>query len=467
MNAGFSKHKIIVPKKFQLSGFITRKEQFSDKILDSLYIRTVVLEADNRQFIIICYDVLALSWDFVTDVRKKLNSIYGIDKSSVILCATHTHSAPASVYLFRCGKIDESFITDLKASSLKAVEEAIQDMEIATFGYKTVKLTDKSYNRRIKLADGRVVMNQNPIDKVIKQGQIDEDFTILKFEAAGKTKGIILNFGAHACTVCEPGITADYPGELCRLVEEELGNDVVTTFWMGAAGNVNPIVEKFSYDEMKNNSTAIFSEIESALYDIKTNAFSSVTTIGRQILLDFVPPLTIAELEERKHLFSLIENGITNTPQVKPILKEISNILNIPPTETVEIEKASFVAGAMVEYYDTLLVSAKNDEMPKSIPFEINMIQIDTFKIFFLSAEIFSETARSIKGSYPASIIVSMSAGSGNVGYLPTAEAFADGGYEVDHSYKFYGLPGQLANNCEQRVIENIESIIKKVDMDG
>ena len=460
MLAGFSKYEIEIEPGLQLSGFISREEKSSEGIHDMLHIRVAVFEFNNNKTVVICYDTLALDWNFVEDIRNRISLVYSIAASSIILCATHTHSAPATVYLFRCGKVNKTYIEYLKAASINALQKAIDDMEEVSFGFETIRLKDNSYNRRRKLFDGRVVMNQFPSERVVKYGEIDESFSILKFQAAGKTKGIIMNFGAHACTVCELFITADYPGELCRLAEEEFGNNLVAIFWMGAAGNVNPIVSDFSYYEMKRNSSAIFEQIRNTLSAIETISVNSLNISNKKIDLTLNPILGIEDITKRKRLFEVIASGNTAKAEVLPMMKEILNILNMPPDRNVDDKKAAFLANAMVEYYNSVLTKINKGNVENTIPFEINVLQINDFKIVFLSAEIFAETALSIKRNFPNTMIVSMGAGSGNVGYLPTDEEYNNGGYEVDHAFKFYGLTSSLAKYNEQFMIQNINQIL-------
>jgi hypothetical protein len=49
----------------------------------------------------------------------------------------------------------------------------------------------------------------------------------------------------------------------------------------------------------------------------------------------------------------------------------------------------------------------------------------------------------------------------GSIGYLPTPEAYEEGGYEVDTSYIYYRLPAPLAPACAGMVIEEMLALIQ------
>jgi hypothetical protein len=55
-----------------------------------------------------------------------------------------------------------------------------------------------------------------------------------------------------------------------------------------------------------------------------------------------------------------------------------------------------------------------------------------------------------VKAGSPAQHTMFASVSDGCIGYLPTAEAHAEGGYEVDIAPFFYRFPARLAPECAQ-----------------
>jgi hypothetical protein len=47
------------------------------------------------------------------------------------------------------------------------------------------------------------------------------------------------------------------------------------------------------------------------------------------------------------------------------------------------------------------------------------------------------------------------------VGYIPVAEAYPDGGYEVDHSYKGYRLLTAIAPGAAEKVAETAINMLR------
>ncbi len=458
MKAGFSKTMIDARPGLQLSGFVFRKEKPSTHLFDPLYIRTVVLDQGNFRAAVLCYDLLALGWGFVDRVRMTISEKFKLPEQNIIFCCTHTHSAPASVPLVRTGQVDEEFLRGVEARSLIAVEEAMKDLGEVTVGSQTVRITEESYNRRKIMENGMVMMSRNPMGKVVKSGPVDEDFGILKFDAQGKTKGVIMNFGAHACTVCEMGITADYPGELCRLTEEYFHHEPVAIFWPGAAGNVNPPFDQMNYESMKRNSQRLFSKIKGSFTGISTQDMPEVELRSLRFGLALGPAPDLAEIQNRIREYSRIAEGdFTAQPRV---LADIANILNTEPGKEVDKEAAAFIAGAMVEYNRILLEKTDRGELEKAVSFEISVLQIGKLRLIFLSAEVFAETALALKKHFGPAWIISVSHGAGEVGYVPTREALTEGGYESAYAYRFFGLPAPPAQGAEELVREKVAELI-------
>jgi hypothetical protein len=350
-------------------------------------------------------------------------------------------------------------VRGVEAGSLIAVEAAIKDLEEVTLGGRTLRVTQENYNRRNIMENGMVMMSRTPSGKVIKSGPVDEEFGILKFEARGKTKGVIMNFGAHACTVCEMGITADYPGELCRLMEDYFDHEPVAIFWPGAAGNVNPPFDQMNYETMKRNSQSLFSKIKDDLSGMSQQSIPKLDLRSLRFDLALGPAPSREEILTRIHDYSRIAEGdFSGQPEA---LADIANILNTEPGKEVARGAASFLAGAMVDYNRILLEKMDRGELETSVPFEISVLRMGELRLIFLSAEVFAETALALKERFGPAWLISVSHGAGEVGYLPTREAVAEGGYEPAYAYRFFGLPAPAAPGAEEIVREKVSELIE------
>jgi hypothetical protein len=75
--------------------------------------------------------------------------------------------------------------------------------------------------------------------------------------------------------------------------------------------------------------------------------------------------------------------------------------------------------------------------------------------LLFLPGEIFAATALQIRARLPAGpapFVISLA--DGVPGYIPAAEAYPDGGYEVAEAHRYYGLPGAFAVGSAEKLAE-------------
>jgi hypothetical protein len=53
------------------------------------------------------------------------------------------------------------------------------------------------------------------------------------------------------------------------------------------------------------------------------------------------------------------------------------------------------------------------------------------------------------------------------VGYIPVASAYADGGYEVEHSYKGYRLPSAIAPGGAEKIAQTAIDVLSAMAAEG
>ena len=81
-------------------------------------------------------------------------------------------------------------------------------------------------------------------------------------------------------------------------------------------------------------------------------------------------------------------------------------------------------------------------------------VRIGDFALSGFGAETFSETGMEIKKGSPSVFTMFASMTDGCIGYLPTAAAHDEGGYEVDDAPFFYRYPARLKKECESIALE-------------
>ena len=62
-----------------------------------------------------------------------------------------------------------------------------------------------------------------------------------------------------------------------------------------------------------------------------------------------------------------------------------------------------------------------------------------------IPGELFSELGKEIKSSTSLRQVTVLGYTNNDIGYIPARQAYAQGGYEINDAFKFYGYPAVLA----------------------
>src|SRR5439155_6590730 len=90
---------------------------------------------------------------------------------------------------------------------------------------------------------------------------------------------------------------------------------------------------------------------------------------------------------------------------------------------------------AMVEWAGDYL-RAPRDRAPQTAPFEVQVVGLGDAAIVGTSGETFVAIGQAIQAASAFADTVVLGYSNGCLGYIPTARAFAEGGYEVDTAFK-------------------------------
>ncbi|WP_029905174.1 hypothetical protein [Prevotella sp. 10(H)] len=212
---------------------------------DSVYARSLVLEADGIRIAQVAVDLVGFESDRVAKVCKEK---YGI--SHVLISASHSHSCPIALALFDRSKTYPSYTTFFEDRIIEVIGMALKNTFPArvSAGHRT--FPQLGFNRLIIREDGRAreswfaddhYNTENP--ERIPFGPVDPEVGVVKIEdMSGNPKVILMNYACHSDIVCfNYEISADYPGFAARKVEEAFDNKVNCLFVQGAAGNVESL----------------------------------------------------------------------------------------------------------------------------------------------------------------------------------------------------------------------------------
>src|SRR5581483_5292041 len=247
LRVGRAAVKITPPAGMPMAGYYYVR--LNEGVHDDLYAKTVVLEKDGVNAAMVALDMAGIPRRFVDAARAEITKTTAIPGDRVMISATHSHTGPEMGSRLKgigpkTQKIVDGYYAELPRRIAESVRLAEADLQPARVRVARAHEESISFIRRYYMKDGTVGWNpgKNNPNIVAPVGTIDPDVAIVLFESvAGKPLALYVNFACHLDTVGGMEFSADYAYALGRRIAEVKGDDVLTVFTIGAAGNINHI----------------------------------------------------------------------------------------------------------------------------------------------------------------------------------------------------------------------------------
>jgi hypothetical protein len=201
-------------------------------VVDDIFLRCLTIETDTARIVFLSLDLIGLFRDFTEDLAARL-APQGIDSRNLIVATTHIHSGPDTMGLWG-PSIEESGYNDqygefLLETCAKAVAEAMESARWtqAYLAYEEKNLGVSNYRQPEELSLA---------------------LWAISFRTEDETVGTLISYTGQPelAPRDDDRISAGYPGEACRLLDEALGG--TTLFLLGACGGMEPEGCEKGYD---------------------------------------------------------------------------------------------------------------------------------------------------------------------------------------------------------------------------
>ncbi len=259
-------------------------------------------------------------------------------------------------------------------------------------------------------------------------GPIDPQIGIVSLTSADGDKpfGILSSFALHLDTVGGTEFSADYPFYISRIVQESLGNDVVSIFGTGTCGDINH-VDPATPDRNKTDfiGTSVGKTLVAALPDL-TPVESPRLQVRHVQVKAPLQNSTPKQLQTSRQLLAEIRGGkqaefFAHVDAYKRVLLDgLRNRLDVDQS----MEEAGWgLSAALAGSGDTL-------------PVDVHVITIGRdVAIVTLPGEVFVDLGLAIKNASPfkTTLVIELSNVVETI-YIPTRPAYVGGGYEVVNS---------------------------------
>jgi hypothetical protein len=407
LQAAFAEVDITPPPGTQKIGWL--KVIVGEQVLDRLYARAAIFAAGGERIAFVQLDTCFVARQDVREIRRRIAERCGFPGGNVMIAATHNHAGPA---VADCGdaRRDQAYTEAMIEKVAGMFSQAAAELRPAEIGFGSAAEFDLTYNRRIVLRDGTVGTQHrfDPADSLYVEGPIDpEVFVLAARDEGGALAGAMVNFACHPTHHGgETAFSAGYPGVLAA--EMKSRGCPVTVFLQGASGNI------IHYDYAHGGKG------------------HTKEHIGRILAEDALG--AIERMQFRGEVRLGARSRELRVPYRRPTQEEIRGTAR---------GSQRFIDPAIYErMIPPMLEQMRTHDGEEA---EVQVLSLDEHDFAGIPAEYFVQNGLRIKeGAHPRHALV-VAYANGSLGYVPHAEAFPRGGYELTFpSGRFVPEAGQL-----------------------
>lgn len=357
----------------------------STAIHDRLFHRIVLMHDGETEFAIVSTDICVFSPTVYDETAQRLRNETGIQPVNFWWTVTHTHSGPEvgppGLYaVLLKGRsdhpVDTAYTSEIESKLIEGIKEARTRLAPARITMGTGRAL-ANINRRARDVDGRISLGLNP------EGPVDRQIGLIRLEKVdGSPLALIANYAMHGTVLNGKWneISGDAQGIVADYVEKKTGAPML--YINGAAGNIAPI------------------------YSVYDNPRAGHLTQFNVLLGDRI-------LEANQALGPA-------TGEVK--IRSSEKWLETPRKSGMDWTE------------DLAAFSRTSPSGQHMVRLPLRFVTINDTAIWGGPVEMFCELAFAARDASPFARTFFFGYTNGWLGYLPTAKAFAEGGYEPNTS---------------------------------
>ena len=463
LKVGTSRVDITPPIGIPHANWGSSTHQVAEGIDMPMYCYVMYLESESskNKVVILDFDLCSMSEEIDNMVRDAVISSLDIPKENIRICLSHTHAGPpyGKDNLNGAGWITEGvelinpYYDSFPEKISKAIDEAISSVVDCNVSYGNGR-SDININRRPADKSGTLFTGRN------WDGPVDHSVDVIGFDDVdGVPVATIVGFACHPHILGPENrlISPDYPGHMRKTVEEIIGGRCL--FFQGYAGNQGP-VHTFLGDVEAARKAGKILGLEASKVRMSIDPFER-----EEKLVEIIP----AGAD-----FGMYEDVIINEPNDDLIIN--NKYIDLPTLDFPSFEKASEVYELALEKLKKARESGNQEEIKKMVSnakranhtrrnslrskdgkvnIWVQTIKIGDIVLQGIPLEPFIEYSNKIKSLNPNKKIVLSGYSNGLTGYLPTAVAYEEGGYETRNT--------PLSPESEELILNICDSEIKNL----
>jgi len=419
LRAGAAKVEI-TPKQSQLA-------IATDSIRDHLYVRAILIEDGRSCAVLVGMDAGGARDAVVNAAITTSSNSTKCPAENYVISATHSHSASTGG-LGGAGSPDSATVS---AAIVSAVDMAKSKLAPARIGYGRANL-DLNVNR--DLFNSKLEWRQEPNP----EGSSDRTLSVVEFVGEDNVPiAVYMNYAMHPINFYLSGvISADFPGEAARYVDELFDNRTVAVFSQGASGDQNPrLAFSPSYIMRSRQRLGTPQTVAPPAPPSENRTAQGFNAAAAGSSRGAIPP---ENLEAYK-------KAIARTGEYVVMLGQMigTTAVRLMREEIKPVDRAAIWGGQQRftcpgrERLDAANPARENvfpgyKDGP-DVNLKVGLLRIGDINFVTVNGEVYSKIALKLKDAAPASktIVVTLANGAANSGYIYSDDAYSHLSFQV------------------------------------
>lgn len=410
LKAGFSRLDVTPPLGSYVAGYFLAR--YAKGVLDPIYLNALAMSDGEETAVLITADFLNLDVTCADELRDLIEKRTGIPAGHVMISCLHQHTSVTIRDKDATSVTKDTVYRDyLWRKFADVAQMAMNDLGEATLSMGQ-RETEKpiAFIRRYYMKDGTVATNpredqRENIDRPCDQA--DNTVRLLRFSRKEGKDIALVNFSTHPDVIGGELLSADWPGFVRRFVEEDIENVscLLLNGVQGDSNHFNPIAgqRRRGYDYSQYMGRMIADAVKLLWNETEP---CEVSYVKADVTAVYNRTRTMGE-ETYEACRKLLADHEAKGKESPYSITELGNAKRIVGLRTATI-------------YRRLSVTA---------------ISLGKIALVGFGGEPFTHYATALRAACPDYTIVAACCTNGAAGYLPTAMAFAEGGYEAGASF--------------------------------
>lgn len=432
---GLAKVDVTPDYPVRLPGYASRKTE-SEGVLQRLWAKALAVGPDDGDgpAVMLTIDNCGVPESVTEEVAARLKEKAGIKRERVVICASHTHTAPwleGFLPLHYLEPIPSDHQERIRRYTNEAIDWLVQVALQALSSRAPARLAwaqgrlGFAMNRRV-LVDGKCKgMAPNP------DGPVDPSMPMLRVtDPGGRLLAVVVNYACHCTTMSSNSIHGDWVGCAQEYIEKgHPGTMALVSVGCGADTNPEP---RSSLEATEAHGRAVADEVDRLL-------------AGSFVPLEHPPTARIGRIELPY--------------DIPPTSEEFSARLaaSQSPKAGSLAKRQGFHAERMLEHI------RRDGRVPASLNYHVTAWAFGReLAMVFLPGEVVIDYTLRLKRELDADRLWVTGYADDVPCYIPSKRILEEGGYEADSSMISYARPTRFAPTVENRIIATVRSLVPK-----